>query len=438
MFVRREFYAPPDRQEQMKRRWIPWLAGVMVTGITGAWGQTAVDLRTQGKNIDFSAAVATKPNRVVTGALPPSCSVGESVALLGAGDSASVHTCSTGGRWRAAGVLRENHSQAFDSATDVTVTHGEDTGNLLVLCFDPGGQVVEPDLVQVTGPESVLVRFATQQSGRCVVNAVSGAAGPVTQISGEETAAINSGSGAQILKAGSNIEARSLSAGSNITITQQGDEIVVASQTAPPVLTNSGAGAAVLKSGSNITARSLTGGTNVTVTEGLDTITISAADGEMTLVANSGGGAALLKPGTNVTAKTLMGGSNITVVEGTDTVTIHAAAASVTVGSGLIGSGAPNDPVAVDATVVPAILRQTFSNDFGDIANAACSQQTFTLTGATAGQSGIVAASSALPAGVNLQAAKVTAANVVAVEICNLSGSSYDPADMSYTVALIQ
>lgn len=143
----------------------------------------------------------------------------------------------------------------------------------------------------------------------------------------ESTTVTNSGTGASVLKTGTNVEARKLLAGTGITVTENTDTVSITSSVTgeSTSVSNSGAsGAAVLKTGTNVTARKLVAGTNVTVTEGVDAITIASSAGDTTSVANSGAGAQVLKSGTNVTARTLVAGSNVTVTQNTDTITVAA------------------------------------------------------------------------------------------------------------------
>ena len=64
-----------------------------------------------------------------------------------------------------------NYSQSFSEATVVTLTHGFDTKNLLIACFDATDKLVEPDTVTIgeTSPFNVTVTFFEPQTGRCVV-----------------------------------------------------------------------------------------------------------------------------------------------------------------------------------------------------------------------------------------------------------------------------
>jgi len=67
-----------------------------------AGAQTQVDLRTQAKGIDFTAATSTKP--VKTGAvLPASCATGEMFFKTDAPAGANLYACTAANTWSAQG-----------------------------------------------------------------------------------------------------------------------------------------------------------------------------------------------------------------------------------------------------------------------------------------------------------------------------------------------
>lgn len=65
--------------------------------------QTAIDLRTQTKNVDFTQAVTTKPNKSGT-ALPATCGVGETFFLTGAPAGQNLYGCTSANTWSALGA----------------------------------------------------------------------------------------------------------------------------------------------------------------------------------------------------------------------------------------------------------------------------------------------------------------------------------------------
>lgn len=94
--------------------------------------------------------------------------------------------------------------------------------------------------------------------------------------------------------------------------------------------------------------------------------------------------------------------------------------------------------IAVDTTTVaPIPTTTTFSHDFGNIANGACAQTTGALAGIALGDALIGSTSTVFPSGVNVQQPKATGTGTFALEVCNMSGSSYDPANSTYRVTRI-
>ena len=75
-----------------------WL--VLLAAAIAVTGQTQVDLRTQAKNVDFSAASSTKPARTGT-ALPGSCMVGELFFKLDAAAGQNLYACTSLNTWTA-------------------------------------------------------------------------------------------------------------------------------------------------------------------------------------------------------------------------------------------------------------------------------------------------------------------------------------------------
>lgn len=65
--------------------------------------QTALDLRTQAKNVDFTQAATTKPNKSGA-ALPATCSVGETFFLTGAPAGQNLYGCTGSNAWSQLGA----------------------------------------------------------------------------------------------------------------------------------------------------------------------------------------------------------------------------------------------------------------------------------------------------------------------------------------------
>jgi hypothetical protein len=68
-----------------------------------ARGQTQIDLRTQGRNIDFSTAASTRSSKTGT-ALPVACSIGETFLKTDAPAGKNFYVCTASGVWTVQGV----------------------------------------------------------------------------------------------------------------------------------------------------------------------------------------------------------------------------------------------------------------------------------------------------------------------------------------------
>src|SRR5215469_2596583 len=100
-----------------------------------AAAQTRVDLRTQTKSVDFSAAASTKPSQSGT-SLPASCAVGQTFLHTSAQPGQNWYICTAPNVWTVQGSNGlANYAAAFTAATTVTVsgsTHQMGTAKLFV------------------------------------------------------------------------------------------------------------------------------------------------------------------------------------------------------------------------------------------------------------------------------------------------------------------
>ncbi len=74
----------------------------LAAALAPLWGQTQVDLRTQSKSVDFSAAGVTKPMSAGT-VLPASCTAGQMYFLESAPLGANIYACTSPNVWSAQG-----------------------------------------------------------------------------------------------------------------------------------------------------------------------------------------------------------------------------------------------------------------------------------------------------------------------------------------------
>jgi len=84
---------------------LPWRAIVCACWASQLMlpAQTALDLRTQTKNVDFTQAVTTKPNKSGA-ALPATCGVGETFFLTGAPAGQNLYGCTSANAWSPLGA----------------------------------------------------------------------------------------------------------------------------------------------------------------------------------------------------------------------------------------------------------------------------------------------------------------------------------------------
>src|ERR1017187_9024871 len=90
-----------------------------VFGATGE-GQTLVDLHTQSKSVDFSAAGATKPMQTGS-SLPASCAVGQFFFLTTAPAGSNVYACNPANTW---GVEGNSLPVTSGTANEVLSSNG--------------------------------------------------------------------------------------------------------------------------------------------------------------------------------------------------------------------------------------------------------------------------------------------------------------------------
>lgn len=140
----------------------------------------------------------------------------------------------------------------------------------------------------------------------------------------------------------------------------------------------------------------------------------------------------------------LIAGANCTLTPADDAgndrtnVTITCAGGGGGTYTGGTGISIAGSTISIDSTTVaPIPTTTTFSHDFGNIANGACAQTTGALTGVALGDSLIASVSTVFPSGVNVMLPKATGVGTFALELCNFSGSSYDPANSTYRVTKI-
>jgi hypothetical protein len=93
-----------------------------------AWGslhaQTSIDLRRQGRNVDFSSATSTKPSKTGT-VLPAACAVGETFFKTDAPAGGNLHLCGSTNVWtQVSGSASSSSIDFYGGGAKVLTTDG--------------------------------------------------------------------------------------------------------------------------------------------------------------------------------------------------------------------------------------------------------------------------------------------------------------------------
>jgi len=463
-------------------RWKQSVSALLVTlaSVESGLSQTSVPLRTQAREADFSGYPWTKPAKTVP-ALPGSCSEGEVVALS-SGSASGLYLCVSGGAWAA--VVAHQHSlsdvtgisgkhgsgslvqsfsggatqagqcaefddegnlrgsggpcsptalpnlgQSFVSQTAVVVVHGRGSRDVLAQCYDAAGSLFLPDRLLVSDANTVIAYFSQAQSGSCVVNSSSsgGGGGAVMSVFGR-TGAVTAASGDyQFSQIGGSLAASQIAGGDLLG----GGQKLLTATTIP------GNGCAVWQDGA-IVSSGLPCGAGITSVFGrVGAVASQAGDysfGQIsgTLAAAQigsteklGGGSKLLTLSSAPAdgCATWTGGAIGTTGE-----PCGSGGGSVVSGIGLTGSGSAGSPLRIDPTggVAAQAMYSALLSDWGAMqaagSAAPCAEKSIAAVGATPGETVVAGWPNTLPPAVT--GVMYTAANLIVVRLCNLSGST--------------
>jgi hypothetical protein len=505
-----------------------------------AAAQTRVDLRTQSRNVDFSAASSTKPSKTGT-TLPTTCSVGETFLKTDAAAGKNLYACTQANTWTVQGV-----PDPTGNADKVLSSDGATTG-WRAMGGDVSGRPDALTVMRVQGRpvssaaplngqalvwNSVASQWQPQNSGAATIASIFGRTGAVTAQTGDYTfgqiggsvtdlqvsAGINAnkiGSGTvgnaalgylatvtsdvQTQLNGKAAGVHSHSAAGDVTgdlgstsVTALRNRTVAA--TAPAngqaLVWNAGvsewqpqnvsgavggasmgaqlgdfnvtsASASVLTIGPNCsttTPCNMRWGSRVYTFVSAATVTLTAGTGVAYIYVDANG---TLTVGHNLT---LACASSCTAAPGTtafpvNSIPIYAWTATggvwdttggldkrallsgkiLSAGTGIVTVDAgSNTNISVDSAAVPMYLTASAALSFGAIAAGACAaDRTFPLPGAAAGNSVAPGWPGGLEAGL-IGNMRVSAANTIAVRLCNLSGGSVSPASATYTGTIVR
>lgn len=117
---------------------------LIFAAVSIAAAQTKIDLRTQGKSVDFSAATSTKPSKTGT-AFPATCSIGETFFKTDAAAGANLYGCTATNIWTVQSV---SSLPSVGGNANKILSNGGSTADWRALNGDISGA---PDSVTVNG-----------------------------------------------------------------------------------------------------------------------------------------------------------------------------------------------------------------------------------------------------------------------------------------------
>jgi len=384
----------PSDARALKRR-LPAL--VLLALVLTARGQTHIDLRTQSKSVDFSASSSTRPFKTGT-AFPATCNIGEIFYQTTALPGKNLFACTATNIWSTLAPL---------------------------LDIPP----VSPNSGKVLSNDGTVLSWRTD-----TVSAVHGRAGAVVGQSGDYTF----GQIAGALNASQINPSDKQGTGSRLTTT---DTSVKPASTCAQwdaggnlISTGLACGSGGSGGGQPNYSQNFTSQTSVTLTHSLGTTNVlvqcyNTAENAITpsqvTVVNAGSASvsfASAQSGRCVVNGSGGGGGGGGAIVG---------------GLGVVLAGSNPQVLSVDTATVPSFLVGTASLDFGPISDASCTQLTFSLPGAATGDSIAAGWPHLLAAGL-LPTMLITSPNVVTVQLCNLSGGSIDPPNLTYRATLVR
>jgi hypothetical protein len=369
-----------------------WL---LVAALSVASAQTKVDLRTQSKSADFSAASPTKPVTIGT-PLPATCSAGQMFYLTTATAGANLYSCTATNVWtqegsvtNAGGALTADLPLFGAGGNDAKPVTKTGSGNQVVVSQSP--TIVSPAVADFTNMPHTHVNTAGGGQLGIAAMLAGSLSGNGTKL-GTVTGALTPGDCTKFDASGNLVDSGILCGQANfrqsftnvtsVTLTHNFNSFAIVfacfDNGAPPLW--------ILPKSAGLT--------------NANTLTVTFASLQTgSCVVNASGGGSNFVPGTGIN----FAGSNI----------------------------------AVDGTFIPKYLTASASLSFGAIAQAACAQLTLALTGAATGDSIAPGWPATLENGFT-GSMFVSANNTVAVRLCNLSGATLTPAAQSFRATVLK
>jgi hypothetical protein len=400
-----------------------WSPQTVSSGGSGSGGVNSPD-KTQsntywaGAKQTFVPSLSTSGVNIMPGTLPTNAAAGD--IALDSGDANKLKVYD-GGQWNTL-VTVSNYVSTFIGQTAVTVngtTHRLGTRNLSVDCYDGGipSARVEPDKIVVDPVTfNVTINFTSAQTGSCVITGTGG----VT----------SSGSGGAGMAS------------------QLGDLGLVL--TSPTVLT------AGLNCSNATPCNTRLGNTVYSVTNS-STITLTGGSGTLYLYVDSSGalaaghnltltcsgvcgaiGGVTAFPAGSIPLYTWTATNGLWDTSGGSDKRAFLSTRSLGSGTGIVALDTGTQTVvAVDSAIVPTYLAVSAVLDFASIAPGACAESGFAMPGASAGDP----VAPGWPAGFEtglIGMMRISASNTVAVRVCNLSGTTVDPAAATFRATVVR
>ena len=213
-----------------------------------------------------------------------------------------------------------------------------------------GGVGTQTLVVEGTGPD--LSIMALEAGANITLTAAAGAVTIAAAASVTTMLASAGGGGSQTLVVegtGPDLSIMGLIAGDNVTLTAADGSVTIASmEPAVTTLASTGGGGSqtlvVDGTGPDLSIMALEAGANITLTAADGSVTIAAAGGATTMLASAGGSQTLVVNGTgpDLTIMGLTAGDNITLTPGSGSVTIAANEAATTMLSSAGSGGSPD------------------------------------------------------------------------------------------------
>ena len=379
--------------------------------------KTIANTYTAGAKQTFVPSLATSGLSVTPGTLPTNAAAGDVATDSGDGNKLKVYD---GAQWNTL-ISVSNYTTTFTAQTVVTVngtTHRLGTANLIVDCYDnsnPSSRV-ESDRVTIDPLVfNVNIYFTSPQSGHCVITGSGGAsaggggAGMASQLG--DLGLVQTS--ATVLTAGlncSNATPCNVRLGNTVYSVTNSSTITLSSGSGTVYLYVDPSGS--LTAGHNLTLACAgvcvaAGGVTSFPTGSIPLYTWTASNG--TWDANGGTDRRAFLSTRNVS-----GGAGI--------VTLDTGSQSI---------------VAVDSATVPTYLASAVVLDFASIGPGACAETTLSLPGASPGDSVVPGWPAGLESGL-MGVMRVSASSVVAVRVCNLSGTTVDPAAATFRATVVR